>query len=63
MSIIVTLILISEVPVLGGFPPSIAVSVSSITSCFSLSRAFCNTNSADTLYQLPSGLVVITGAL
>uniref|UniRef100_A0A8C2HGN7 Uncharacterized protein n=1 Tax=Cyprinus carpio TaxID=7962 RepID=A0A8C2HGN7_CYPCA len=37
------------VPDLGGFPPSTAVSVSWITGCFSRSKAFCNTNSDDTL--------------
>uniref|UniRef100_A0A3B4UZA7 Uncharacterized protein n=1 Tax=Seriola dumerili TaxID=41447 RepID=A0A3B4UZA7_SERDU len=44
-----TLIMIFEVPDLGGLPPSTAVSVMVITGCFSRSKAFCSTNSADTL--------------
>uniref|UniRef100_A0A3B3RJ41 Secreted protein n=1 Tax=Paramormyrops kingsleyae TaxID=1676925 RepID=A0A3B3RJ41_9TELE len=41
--------LIVAVPVFAGFPPSNAVSTSWIMACFSLSKAFCSTNSADTL--------------
>uniref|UniRef100_A0A3Q1I447 Uncharacterized protein n=1 Tax=Anabas testudineus TaxID=64144 RepID=A0A3Q1I447_ANATE len=44
-----TLIKISAVPDFGGVPPSTAVSVMLITGCFSRSKAFCSTNSADTL--------------
>uniref|UniRef100_A0A3B4TBT9 Uncharacterized protein n=1 Tax=Seriola dumerili TaxID=41447 RepID=A0A3B4TBT9_SERDU len=44
-----TLIMICEVPDFGGLPPSIAVSVMVITGCFSRSKDFCSTNSADTL--------------
>uniref|UniRef100_A0A3B5JVH7 Uncharacterized protein n=1 Tax=Takifugu rubripes TaxID=31033 RepID=A0A3B5JVH7_TAKRU len=43
-----TLIISCEVPVLGGLPPSRAVSVILITACFSRSKAFCSTNSAET---------------
>uniref|UniRef100_A0A667WIL6 Uncharacterized protein n=1 Tax=Myripristis murdjan TaxID=586833 RepID=A0A667WIL6_9TELE len=46
------LIIISEVPDLGGVPPSTAVSVSLIADCFSRSNAFCSTNSADTVSPL-----------
>uniref|UniRef100_A0A8D3CCY6 Uncharacterized protein n=1 Tax=Scophthalmus maximus TaxID=52904 RepID=A0A8D3CCY6_SCOMX len=35
-------------PDLGGFPPSTAVRMSLITDCFSRSKDFCSTNSADT---------------
>uniref|UniRef100_A0A8C5DM14 Uncharacterized protein n=1 Tax=Gouania willdenowi TaxID=441366 RepID=A0A8C5DM14_GOUWI len=35
-------------PDLGGFPPSTAVRRSVMTDCFSRSKAFCSTNSADT---------------
>uniref|UniRef100_A0A667WVW0 Secreted protein n=1 Tax=Myripristis murdjan TaxID=586833 RepID=A0A667WVW0_9TELE len=48
-----TLIMICIVPDLGGFPPSTAVSVSLITDCFSRSKAFCKTNSADILCSPP----------
>uniref|UniRef100_A0A3P8T5X8 Uncharacterized protein n=1 Tax=Amphiprion percula TaxID=161767 RepID=A0A3P8T5X8_AMPPE len=34
---------------LGGLPPSTAVSVNLITACFSRSKAFSSTNSADAL--------------
>uniref|UniRef100_A0A3Q4AGU9 Uncharacterized protein n=1 Tax=Mola mola TaxID=94237 RepID=A0A3Q4AGU9_MOLML len=44
-----TLITSCEVPDFGGFPPSTAVSITVITGCFSRSKAFCSTNSADTL--------------
>uniref|UniRef100_A0A3B4Z7S2 Uncharacterized protein n=1 Tax=Stegastes partitus TaxID=144197 RepID=A0A3B4Z7S2_9TELE len=44
-----TLITSCEVPDFGGVPPSTAVSVMVITGCFSRSKAFCSTNSADTL--------------
>uniref|UniRef100_A0A3P9MWC9 Uncharacterized protein n=1 Tax=Poecilia reticulata TaxID=8081 RepID=A0A3P9MWC9_POERE len=47
-----TRIIISDVPDFTGVPPSIAVSVSLINSCFSRSKAFCRTNSADTLSPL-----------
>uniref|UniRef100_A0A3P8TAD7 Uncharacterized protein n=1 Tax=Amphiprion percula TaxID=161767 RepID=A0A3P8TAD7_AMPPE len=43
-----TLITSCEVPDFGGVPPSTAVSVMVIIGCFSRSRAFCSTNSADT---------------
>uniref|UniRef100_A0A3P9AB06 Uncharacterized protein n=1 Tax=Esox lucius TaxID=8010 RepID=A0A3P9AB06_ESOLU len=45
----ITFTTICDVPDLGGLPPSTAVSVSWITGCFSRSKAFCSTNSADTL--------------
>uniref|UniRef100_A0A3B3T992 Secreted protein n=1 Tax=Paramormyrops kingsleyae TaxID=1676925 RepID=A0A3B3T992_9TELE len=45
----ITFTIICNVPDLGGFPPSTAVSRSRITGCFSRSKAFCRTNSADTL--------------
>uniref|UniRef100_A0A3Q3LAA5 Uncharacterized protein n=1 Tax=Mastacembelus armatus TaxID=205130 RepID=A0A3Q3LAA5_9TELE len=45
------------VPDLGGFPPSTAVSVSLITACFSRSKAFCSTISADILGS-PGGLLI-----
>uniref|UniRef100_A0A8C1RGF1 Uncharacterized protein n=1 Tax=Cyprinus carpio TaxID=7962 RepID=A0A8C1RGF1_CYPCA len=48
-----TLIIIRDVSVLDGVPPSTAVSVSWITGCFSRSKAFCSTNSADTLCSPP----------
>uniref|UniRef100_A0A3Q3LC05 Uncharacterized protein n=1 Tax=Mastacembelus armatus TaxID=205130 RepID=A0A3Q3LC05_9TELE len=38
-----------DVPVFGGLPPSTAVRVMVITGCFSRSKAFCSTSSADTL--------------
>uniref|UniRef100_A0A8C8C276 Uncharacterized protein n=2 Tax=Oncorhynchus TaxID=8016 RepID=A0A8C8C276_ONCTS len=44
-----TLTITAILPDFGGFPPSTAVSVSWITGCFSRSKAFCSTNSADTL--------------
>uniref|UniRef100_A0AAZ3R5U6 Uncharacterized protein n=1 Tax=Oncorhynchus tshawytscha TaxID=74940 RepID=A0AAZ3R5U6_ONCTS len=44
---------IGSVPDCGGFPPSTAVRVSWITGCFSRSKAFCSTNSADTLCSPP----------
>uniref|UniRef100_A0A8P4G391 Uncharacterized protein n=1 Tax=Dicentrarchus labrax TaxID=13489 RepID=A0A8P4G391_DICLA len=37
------------VPDFTGFPPSTAVNVSLIIGCFSRSKAFCSTNSADAL--------------
>uniref|UniRef100_A0A3Q4AE38 Uncharacterized protein n=1 Tax=Mola mola TaxID=94237 RepID=A0A3Q4AE38_MOLML len=40
-------------PVLGGFPPSTAVSVSLIAGCFSRSKDFSSTNSAETLCSPP----------
>uniref|UniRef100_A0A3P8V6U0 Uncharacterized protein n=1 Tax=Cynoglossus semilaevis TaxID=244447 RepID=A0A3P8V6U0_CYNSE len=40
---------ISKVPDRTGLPPSTAVSVSLTTDCFSLSRGFTSTNSAETL--------------
>uniref|UniRef100_A0A669ETX3 Uncharacterized protein n=2 Tax=Oreochromis TaxID=8139 RepID=A0A669ETX3_ORENI len=43
---------ISDVPVFGGDPPSIAVNKSCILACFSRSRAFCSTNSGDMLFPL-----------
>uniref|UniRef100_A0A3Q2VIY9 Uncharacterized protein n=1 Tax=Haplochromis burtoni TaxID=8153 RepID=A0A3Q2VIY9_HAPBU len=43
-----TLITSCEVPDFGGVPPSTAVSVIVMTACFSRSKAFCSTNSADT---------------
>uniref|UniRef100_A0A8C9XEM3 Uncharacterized protein n=1 Tax=Sander lucioperca TaxID=283035 RepID=A0A8C9XEM3_SANLU len=48
-----TLTVICNVPVLGGFPPSTAVSVSLITGCFSRSKAFCSTISADIVASPP----------
>uniref|UniRef100_A0A673VMW2 Uncharacterized protein n=1 Tax=Salmo trutta TaxID=8032 RepID=A0A673VMW2_SALTR len=41
-----TLIIMSEVPDFGGFPPSTAVSVSWITGCFSRSKAFFLTSNS-----------------
>uniref|UniRef100_A0A3B4UZM0 Uncharacterized protein n=1 Tax=Seriola dumerili TaxID=41447 RepID=A0A3B4UZM0_SERDU len=41
--------MICIVPDLAGFPPSTAVNVSLIMGCFSRSKAFCSTNSADIL--------------
>uniref|UniRef100_A0A3B5Q924 Uncharacterized protein n=1 Tax=Xiphophorus maculatus TaxID=8083 RepID=A0A3B5Q924_XIPMA len=43
---------ICMLPDVKGFPPSTAVRVSFIVDCFSLSKAFCRTNSADTLPRL-----------
>uniref|UniRef100_A0A3Q3E604 Uncharacterized protein n=1 Tax=Labrus bergylta TaxID=56723 RepID=A0A3Q3E604_9LABR len=45
----ITFTIICIVPDLAGFPPSTAVNVSLIIGCFSLSKAFCSSNSADTL--------------
>uniref|UniRef100_A0AAY4BD16 Uncharacterized protein n=1 Tax=Denticeps clupeoides TaxID=299321 RepID=A0AAY4BD16_9TELE len=39
--------MISVVPDFGGFPPSTAVRMRFTTDCFSLSRGFCSTSSAD----------------
>uniref|UniRef100_A0A3Q4GRC6 Uncharacterized protein n=1 Tax=Neolamprologus brichardi TaxID=32507 RepID=A0A3Q4GRC6_NEOBR len=47
-----TLIINCEVPDFGGVPPSTAVSVSLITDCFSRSKGFWRTSSADTLSPL-----------
>uniref|UniRef100_A0A3P8T7T2 Uncharacterized protein n=1 Tax=Amphiprion percula TaxID=161767 RepID=A0A3P8T7T2_AMPPE len=44
-----TLIIISDVPDFGGLPSSNAVKVSVIRGSFSLSNAFCNTNSVEIL--------------
>uniref|UniRef100_A0A8C5DM57 Uncharacterized protein n=1 Tax=Gouania willdenowi TaxID=441366 RepID=A0A8C5DM57_GOUWI len=44
-----TLITMFDVPDLGGFPSSTAVRISLMSDSFSLSKAFCNTNSALTL--------------
>ncbi|KAJ0002436.1 hypothetical protein NQD34_007584, partial [Periophthalmus magnuspinnatus] len=44
----ITFTLICRVPDLGGLPPSTADNKSAITDCFSRSKGFCNTNSADT---------------
>uniref|UniRef100_A0A3B5A0D1 Uncharacterized protein n=1 Tax=Stegastes partitus TaxID=144197 RepID=A0A3B5A0D1_9TELE len=44
-----TFILISDVPVFGGEPPSTAVNSSCIFDFFSRSNALCSTNSGDTL--------------
>uniref|UniRef100_A0A3B5AM34 Uncharacterized protein n=1 Tax=Stegastes partitus TaxID=144197 RepID=A0A3B5AM34_9TELE len=44
----ITFTYICKDPDLGGFPPSTAVKRSVITDCFSRSKAFCSTNSADT---------------
>uniref|UniRef100_A0A8C2WHX6 Uncharacterized protein n=1 Tax=Cyclopterus lumpus TaxID=8103 RepID=A0A8C2WHX6_CYCLU len=49
----ITCTTILSVPVLGGFPPSTAVSDSLITACFSRSKAFSSTNSADALCSPP----------
>uniref|UniRef100_A0A3Q1IAX9 Uncharacterized protein n=1 Tax=Anabas testudineus TaxID=64144 RepID=A0A3Q1IAX9_ANATE len=48
----ITFTRICKVPDLGGFPPSIAVRVSSITVCFSRSNAFCSTNSGYSTWPL-----------
>uniref|UniRef100_A0A8C9R3S1 Uncharacterized protein n=1 Tax=Scleropages formosus TaxID=113540 RepID=A0A8C9R3S1_SCLFO len=48
-----TLTTTCKVPDLGGFPPSTAVSRSWIADCFSLSKAFCSTNSGDALCSPP----------
>uniref|UniRef100_A0A3Q0SC40 Uncharacterized protein n=1 Tax=Amphilophus citrinellus TaxID=61819 RepID=A0A3Q0SC40_AMPCI len=49
----ITFTYICNDPVLGGFPPSIAVRIRLITDCFSLSRAFCSTNSAEIVCSPP----------
>uniref|UniRef100_A0A3Q3E619 Uncharacterized protein n=1 Tax=Labrus bergylta TaxID=56723 RepID=A0A3Q3E619_9LABR len=48
---------ICNVPDLAGFPPSTAVRMSLITACFSRSKAFCSTNSADTPSVVSSDIV------
>uniref|UniRef100_A0A3Q1IB26 Uncharacterized protein n=1 Tax=Anabas testudineus TaxID=64144 RepID=A0A3Q1IB26_ANATE len=45
----ITFTRICMLPDFAGFPPSTAVNVNLITACFSRSKAFCSTNSADTL--------------
>uniref|UniRef100_A0A3B3TA07 Uncharacterized protein n=1 Tax=Paramormyrops kingsleyae TaxID=1676925 RepID=A0A3B3TA07_9TELE len=53
-----TFMTISEVPDLGGDPPSTAVRRSFMSDCFSRSRFFCSTNSAETLLFLKNISIV-----
>uniref|UniRef100_A0A671UA23 Uncharacterized protein n=1 Tax=Sparus aurata TaxID=8175 RepID=A0A671UA23_SPAAU len=49
----ITVICMTAVPDLSGFPPSTAVSVSLIIGCFSRSKAFCSTISANIVGSPP----------
>uniref|UniRef100_A0A3B3T9W6 Uncharacterized protein n=1 Tax=Paramormyrops kingsleyae TaxID=1676925 RepID=A0A3B3T9W6_9TELE len=58
-----TLIIISDVPDLGGDPPSIAVRSSWISDCFSRSKAFCSTNSIDSLSSKFTMHLIVPGQM